>query len=131
MLKEKKLVKKELFELENSDLFKFSPYKDFSEEQMEIINNVIDHITMECESGQEIISFDGSPIKKRKLNNSKESILISGGRGTGKSLLIIKIAHMLLKRYMLHEANIAICVPQTSFKPHLKKCLKVLRSTQK
>lgn len=123
-LKEKNLVKNDLIDLENSDLFKLSPFKEFSDEQINIINNVVDFITEECPSKEEIISFDGSIVKKRKLKDSEESILVSGGPGTGKSLLIIKIVHLLLKKYMLEDAKIAICVPQTSLQSTLKKMLR-------
>ncbi|MDD0851612.1 DUF2075 domain-containing protein [Halobacteriovorax sp. GB3] len=123
-LKEKKLVNNELIDLENTDLFKLSPFKEFSDQQMDIINSVVNLITEECQSNEEIISFDGSIVKKRKLKETEESILISGGPGTGKSLLIIKIVHLLLKKYMLEDAKIAICVPQTSLQSTLKKMLR-------
>lgn len=126
-LLKRKLVQKSLKDLENSDLFKLSPFKEFSDKQLSIIDKVVKEITQECSNGQEIISFDGSPIKKVKIKDSEESIIISGGPGTGKTLIIVKIIHVLLKRYLLDDAKIAICVPQSSLQSTIKKMLKAAK----
>lgn len=73
-LKDENLVSKSIEEIENSNLFKYSPYKALSEDQK---NSVI-HILL-------------------RINNSSEkSIIIEGSSGTGKTILatyLMKILH--------------------------------------
>lgn len=126
-LKQKGIVRSDLNDLENSDLFKLSPFKEFSDEQIEIIDNIINSITYENENKEELISFDGSTITKRHFKEENESILVSGGPGTGKSLLIVKLVHILRKKYLLTDANIAICIPQSSLRRTLKNMLRLAK----
>ena len=122
-LKSEKLVSKSIEEIENSDLFKYSPYKALSDDQrasvMEIINN---------------------------LNAQQHpSIFVEGSAGTGKTILatyLMKLLHSPLpaadeiedlERYRLEEyrlletfhqnfrdANIGLVVPMTSLRKSLK-----------
>lgn len=67
------LVKKGIFvrnfnSITNDDLYKYSPYKAFSPEQMYIVDSVVNNI------------------------RNSENSYIEGGAGTGKTLLIVKIA---------------------------------------
>ncbi len=62
------IFKNGYLELETNELFKYSPWKEFSENQINVINKVNENI-----------------------NNSKQSF-VSGGAGTGKTLIIIRIA---------------------------------------
>lgn len=123
-LQKRKLARRSLQELENTNLFKYSPFKEFSDEQYNIINEVIDHITEKVSSKKETLAFDGSIVEPRRLKLKDESVLIHGAPGTGKSLLIVKIVHKLLKHYMLEDAKIAICVPQSALQSTFKKMLK-------
>lgn len=122
-LKSEKLVSKSIEEIENSDLFKYSPYKALSEDQrasiMEILNT---------------------------LNSlSQPSIFVEGSAGTGKTILatyLMKLLHSplpaadeiedlegsRLEEYRLLEtfhqqfkdAKIALVVPMTSLRKSLK-----------
>jgi DUF2075 family protein len=122
-LKSEKLVSKSIEEIENSDLFKYSPYKALSDDQrasvMEIINN---------------------------LNAQQHaSIFVEGSAGTGKTILatyLMKLLHSPLpaadeiedlEGYRLEEyrfletfhqnfrdANIGLVVPMTSLRKSLK-----------
>ena len=71
---EKKIVSKSLTEIENSELFKYSPYKSLNDDQyksvLEILNN----------------------INKSKGN----SIFVSGSAGTGKTILATYLMKLLL-----------------------------------
>lgn len=62
------LFKKKYSEIENEELFKYSPWKEFDSNQLDIISKVTDHISL------------------------MENSFIEGGAGTGKTLLIIRIA---------------------------------------
>lgn len=122
-LKSEKLVSKSIEEIENSDLFKYSPYKALSDDQrasvMEIINTL----------------------------NAQQypSIFVEGSAGTGKTILatyLMKLLHSplpapdeiedlegyRLEEYRLLEtfhqnfrdANIGLVVPMTSLRKSLK-----------
>ncbi|MBK6267332.1 DUF2075 domain-containing protein [Marivirga sp. S37H4] len=122
-LKSENLVSKSIEEIENSDLFKYSPYKALSDDQrasvMEIINTL----------------------------NSRQhtSIFVEGNAGTGKTILATYLMKLLysplpaddeiedLEGYRLEEyrlletfhqnfrdANIGLVVPMTSLRKSLK-----------
>lgn len=70
-----KLVKNDLLDIQNSDLFKYSPYKELSEDQY---NALREYLFI--------------------LNNSKEktSTFIQGSAGTGKTILAVYLIKLLL-----------------------------------
>lgn len=122
-LKNEKLVTKSIEEIENSDLFKYSPYKALSEDQRASVMEII-----------------------HTLNTKRfSSIFVEGGAGTGKTILatyLMKLLHSplpaadeiedlegyRLEEYRLLEtfqqnfkdANIALVVPMTSLRKSLK-----------
>ncbi len=118
-LKEYGLAHKNLEEIENSYLFKYSPFKELSLEQNNIVNHVIERVTEE--TGDSAIAPDGSMISLKCFKQEKERILISGGPGTGKTLLIVKIVHDLIKRYQVDGARIGVCIPQSNLHTTFKK----------
>ena len=124
-LLERKLVSKTLTELENNYLFKYSPFKEFSENQISVINEAIKIISQE--SNKEDIGFDGSIISLRELNKQGSKILITGGPGTGKTLLIVKLIHDLTRKYAIPSDKIAICIPQSNL---LKTFQKMFREVK-
>ena len=68
-LKEKGIVQNDLLVIENSDLFKYSPYKSLTDDQYEIVTNIL-----------KILAYD--------VKNDKEStVIVHGGAGTGKTIL--------------------------------------------
>jgi DUF2075 family protein/predicted GIY-YIG superfamily endonuclease len=124
-LLEKGLVSKSLHELENNYLFKYSPFKEFSENQIDVIQKAVELVSTETEI--EDIGFDGSIIKKRAINQNGSKTLITGGPGTGKTLLIVKIIHDLVKRYGITSTKIAVCIPQSNL---LKTFQKMFRDVK-
>lgn len=70
-----KLVKHDLLDIQNSDLFKYSPYKSLSEDQY---NAIREYLFI--------------------LNNSKEktSTFIQGSAGTGKTILAVYLVKLLI-----------------------------------
>lgn len=77
-LKNKGLAKKEISAIENSDLFKYSPFKTLTNDQYSIaemiVNNLADDLSV----------------------NRHSTSLICGGAGTGKSILGVFLAKLLV-----------------------------------
>ena len=117
---------KNLLELENSDIFKYSPYKSLSQDQY---NSLLEILR----------SFSNKNIK---------SIFIEGSAGTGKTILAVYLIKLLttLGHYEIHDLdiedetllaelnnfkqkysknlNIGFVVPMTSLRSTLKKVFK-------
>lgn len=130
LLKEKNLVKKDLLDIQNSDLFKYSPYKSLSDEQY---SAVYEYLLL-------LSTYD---VKKT---------FIEGGAGTGKTIVAIYIIKLLtsdidsdditdesnvhelmllaqkvkssLKPLNGSKLKMALVVPMTSLRETLKKVFK-------
>lgn len=72
-LVEKKIVTKSLTEIENSELFKYSPYKALNEDQYNSVLEILDGLT----------------------SNKSNRIFISGSAGTGKTILATYLIKLL------------------------------------
>ncbi|MGV3594127.1 MAG: DNA/RNA helicase domain-containing protein [Sediminibacterium sp.] len=70
---EKKIVTKSLNEIENSELFKYSPYKSLNEDQYNSVLEILDGLT----------------------SNTSNRIFISGSAGTGKTILATYLMKLL------------------------------------
>lgn len=77
MLKKEKIVQNDLKVIENSNLFKYSPYKSLTSDQYEIVNNIL--ITL------------SEDIKSKK----ESTFIVHGGAGTGKTILGIYLIKLL------------------------------------
>ncbi len=71
------LVKNDLRIIENSDLFKYSPYKSLTVDQYMIVNDILSVLAMDVK------------------NNNKSTFVINGGAGTGKTVLGIYLMKLL------------------------------------
>jgi uncharacterized protein len=83
---EKKIVTKSLTEIENSELFKYSPYKSLNEDQYNSVLEILAGLT------------------SKKSNR----IFISGSAGTGKTILATYLMKLLtsdVENYQLEEFN--------------------------
>lgn len=96
---DKGLAKRELFELENSDLFKYSPYKSLSEDQFAISQMIL----RDCMKETESISF------------------VEGNPGTGKTILAMYLLKILVAAKEKQGKRVALVVPMTSLRKTLKK----------
>lgn len=77
-LRAKNLIDKSLFEVENSEIFKFSPYKELTSEQYDVVYDLLeDYVT----------AMQG---------NKCMNVVVHGGAGTGKSLIAIYFINMLV-----------------------------------
>lgn len=70
-LKEIGLVDHTLYEVRNSEIFKYSPYKQLTEDQYDCVKLMLD--------------LTGIAIKE----NKNEKLIVEGGAGTGKSVLAV------------------------------------------
>ena len=70
-LKRKKLVNKTLYEIKNSEIFKYSPYKELTEDQFTCV--------------ERLLSVTGKSLEE----NLSYKMVIQGGAGTGKTVLAV------------------------------------------
>lgn len=75
---DKGIVKKSILDIENSELFKYSPYKSLNNEQIESVYEILKNI---CKS-----------------NNAtqKSMIKVTGGAGTGKTIVAVYLVKLLV-----------------------------------
>ena len=76
-LRELKIADKTISEINNSELFKFSPYKNLNFEQLNVVTEIVQNI-------DEAIT-----------SNTKSLSIIDGDAGTGKTIVIIYLAKLL------------------------------------
>lgn len=87
-LKNKGLVKNDLRIIENSDLFKYSPYKSLTDDQYKVVDNIIN-------------------VLANDINNKEQStFLVHGSAGTGKTILAIYILKLLSQVKDLNQLDI-------------------------
>lgn len=98
-LRKKNIVKKGIFELRNSDLFKYSPYKSLNDQQCETVSSIVNSIA----------------------NQSKSTHLIQGEPGTGKTIVAVYLMKYLKEYQKTKNLKIGLVVPMTSLRGTLKK----------
>ena len=125
MMRGKGLASKTLADIENSDLFKYSPYHSLSTDQYNTILNIIVDLAESYKTGIPMTS------------------IIKGGPGTGKTILAVYLMKMLKDRKIdismddqdvemdlnkvhfalnsLPDMNIGFVVPQQSLRDTLKR----------
>lgn len=98
-LKDKGLADKEIFEIENSDLFKYSPYKSLSNDQFSIANMIL----RDC------------------IKEVKSISIVEGNPGTGKTILAVYLLKMLVMAKQREGKKVALIVPMASLRSTIKK----------
>lgn len=103
-LMEKKLVNHTLEEIKNTDLFKYSPYKTFTNQQNSIVKSIINKILNDH-------------------NSNHKNFIIEGGAGTGKSILAVYLVKQLTDIFKEKniDVNIALVVPVKSLRKTYKE----------
>ena len=86
-LKEKGIVQNDLLVIENSDLFKYSPYKSLTNDQYEIVTDILKTLANDVK------------------NSKKSTFIVNGGAGTGKTILGVYLVKLLME---VKENNINI-----------------------
>lgn len=104
-LKLMSFVKKDLIQIRNSDLFKYSPYKALTEDQLEIVKILINEIK----------------------NNNYNAFIVNGDPGTGKTILAIYLLKLLAEIPETKDLEVALVVPMTSLRETLKKVIKGIK----
>lgn len=105
-LKEKEIVVRGLFEIRNSNLFKYSPYKSLTSEQLEVVESIVDSI----------------------INNKKSNHLIQGEPGTGKTIVAIYLLKHLIEKEESKNLKVGLVVPMTSLRTTLKKVFRNVKN---
>ena len=110
-LREKGIVSKTIIDIENSELFKYSPYKALSKEQKTAAYSIL----------KSIYSIN---------NNSNQSLIsVSGGAGTGKTVLAVFLVKLLADIAMGKEVWKA--VEDTEDSTSIKRISENLRAIKK
>jgi len=78
-LKEKGIVQNDLLVIENSDLFKYSPYKSLTDDQYEIVTDILKTLADDVK------------------NNQESTFIVHGGAGTGKTILGVYLVKLLME----------------------------------
>lgn len=93
------IAKKTLVELKNSDLFKYSPYKALTEDQLKIAKQITSNIK----------------------NGKENTYIVDGKPGTGKTILATYLFKYLKEQEETKDLNIGLIVPMTSLRKTIKK----------
>ncbi|MBP6857575.1 MAG: DUF2075 domain-containing protein [Candidatus Pacebacteria bacterium] len=96
---EKRLVKNTLVDLRNSDLFKYSPYKSLTEDQLFVAIKIYED------------------IKKNEIN----TFIVNGKPGTGKTILATYLFKFLKEQEETKNMNIGLVVPMASLRKTIAK----------
>lgn len=101
-LQREKIVKHSLEELENSDLFKYSPYKELNGDQRTAVEEIIGSLKQD----------------------EKQTIVVNGWPGSGKTIVAIFLLKYLRDSEEFKDKKIGFVVPQTSLRKTLKGIFK-------
>jgi DUF2075 family protein/DNA replication protein DnaC len=104
-LKAMSLVKNDLVQLRNTDLFKYSPYKSLSEDQVVVVGELL-----------------------KKIQSSAEGTYIVNGKpGTGKTILAVYLIKLLKELPETKHMNVGLVVPMTSLRSTLKNVFRNIK----
>ena len=98
-LQEMNLVKNDLVHIRNSDLFKYSPYKALTDDQISVCVDIFNQIK----------------------SDSKDNFIINGKPGTGKTILAIYLIKYLKEHPITSNLKVALVVPMTQLRGTIKK----------
>ncbi|MBN1331652.1 DUF2075 domain-containing protein [Candidatus Dojkabacteria bacterium] len=93
------IVKNDLLQIENSDLFKYSPYKALTEDQLAVVGEIMRSIE----------------------NGEKIPHLVSGEPGTGKTIVATYLVKALTMKEWSKDMEVGLVIPMTSLRRTLKR----------
>lgn len=103
-LQREKLVKHSLEELEQSDLFKYSPFKELNDNQRTAVDSILNQLE------------DGSV----------EKIVVNGMPGSGKTIVAVYLMKYLADSDKYKDKRIGFVVPQTSLRKTMTGIFKTI-----
>ena len=101
-LQRERLVKHSLEEIEQSDLFKYSPFKKLNDDQRNAVEIILEELKM----------------------GSNKNIVVNGMPGSGKTIVAIYLMKHLRDSDEFRNKKIGFVVPQTSLRTKMKKIFK-------
>ncbi len=101
-LQKEKLVKHSLEEIENSDLFKYSPYKELNDSQRVAVESILEN------------------LKSGSINR----VIVNGMPGSGKTIVAVYLMKYLTDSEEFADKTIGFVVPQTSLRKTMKTIFK-------
>lgn len=104
-LKNKGIVQNSLYDLKNSDLFKYSPYKSLTEDQLFIADQIFEDIS----------------------KNENNTVIINGKPGTGKTILATYLVRYLKEKEETKSFNVGLVVPMTSLRYTISKVFRKIK----
>lgn len=104
-LKKLALVKKDLVQIKNSELFKYSPFKALTDDQLEVAERLLGEIQA---------TLSGT-------------IVVNGGPGTGKTILATYLVKALKSEEKTKDLKVGFVVPMTSLRQTLKNVFKDIK----
>lgn len=105
-LKDKGIVTRGLFDIRNSDLFKYSPYKALTSEQSLVVDEIVESI----------------------ITNTESKHMIQGEPGTGKTIVAIYLLKYLKELEETKDLKIGLVVPMTSLRATLSSVFKTVNN---
>ena len=99
------IVEKDLVQVENSDLFKYSPYKALSEDQLEVVKNILELIK----------------------NGIQRPNLVTGEPGTGKTIVATYLVKLLKSKNWSKDLKVGLVIPMTSLRSTLKRVFRSVK----
>ena len=107
-LKTKSIVNKDLLEIKNSDLFKYSPYKSLTEDQDMFVKKIF------------------TDIKEEKA----KTYIVNGQPGTGKTVLATYLVKYLKEHKDTKHLKIALVIPMSSLRATIKNVFSNIKGLQ-
>jgi DUF2075 family protein/DNA replication protein DnaC len=104
-LREMSLTQNNLIQIRNSQIFKYSPYKTLTTDQINIVKD----------------------IKKVIKNNEKGTMIVDGGPGTGKTIMATYMIKNLIEHNDFKHLKIGFVVPMTPLRKTIKSVFKQVK----
>lgn len=99
------IAKNALEDIQNSDLFKYSPYKSLTEDQYQVVDSILESIK----------------------NGVRVPNLVSGEPGTGKTIVATYIAKALAHKKWATGFKVGLVIPMVSLRDTLKKVFRSIK----
>lgn len=99
------IVEKDLVQVENSDLFKYSPYKALSEDQLKVVKDILELIK----------------------NGIERPNLVTGEPGTGKTIVATYLVKLLKNKNWSKNLKVGLVIPMVSLRSTLRRVFKSVK----